>query len=75
MPCNFCQFSLGNIKDKNLKKLREEYMNFSFFNGKSEICLVGQDRNFIAKYLEPYWDIPKPIEASKIFRDEVQINE
>jgi hypothetical protein len=42
-------------------------MRIPYFSGKSEICLVGQDRNFIAEYLEPYWGMPKPIDASLFF--------
>lgn len=68
LPCNFLQFSLGNIKDTSLKVARDALLTNPIFSSTSNpLCLCGQDPDFIDKYIMPYVGIPKPLDAYSIF--------
>lgn len=67
LPCNFLQYSLGNIRDKTIKEMREALLTSEWFDGKHPNCLCGEDNEFINTFLMPYVDQPKPLNAYKIF--------
>jgi len=68
LPCNFLQFSLGNIRDKTITEMRNSLLNNRWFNGKHPVCLCGEDREFINKFILPFTSCMKPLDAS-IFQD------
>jgi len=70
LPCNFLQFSLGNIKERFVKQMREELLRSEWFDGKHPICLCGEDPNFIDKFIIPYIGQKKPLCAQEIFNIE-----
>lgn len=65
--CNFLQFSLGNIRHKSIKQMREALLTSQWFNGKQPKCLPGEDQVFIESFILPYKNHPKPLDAHKIF--------
>ena len=67
LPCNFLQFSLGNIRDKSIKKMRQSLLRSRWFDGKHGSCLCGEDPEFIRRFVIPYINNPKPLDASTIF--------
>lgn len=66
-PCNFCQFSLGNIRDVSLKAAREDLLGSKWFQGTHPCCLLGEDDEFFDLYVAPYVDQQKPLDAYKLF--------
>jgi MoaA/NifB/PqqE/SkfB family radical SAM enzyme len=66
-PCNFLQFSLGDITKKSIKKMRDDLLKNEWFNGKQSKCLCGENREFIDKFIVPYINEPKPLDAYNIF--------
>ncbi len=72
LPCNFLQFSLGNIKDESIKEMRDTLLTNKWFNKKYRHCLVGENEDFINSYVMPYVGKQKPLNANKIFKLENQ---
>lgn len=67
LPCNFLQFSLGNIREKSVRHMRDDLLRSPWFDGKHPVCLCGEDGEFIDRYIMPYVDRPKPLDAYEIF--------
>lgn len=68
LPCNFLQFSLGNIKDTSLKAARDALLTNPIYSSTSNpLCLCGEDSSFIDNYIMPYVGIPKPLDAYSLF--------
>jgi len=67
LPCNFLQFSLGNIRDKTIEAMRRDLLRSSWFDGKHPDCLCGENQEFISRFIMPYIDKPKPLKAHKAF--------
>ncbi|MGV8151735.1 MAG: radical SAM/SPASM domain-containing protein [Candidatus Nanoarchaeia archaeon] len=66
-PCNFLQFTLGNIGEKSIRKMREDLLKSEWFNGKQPKCLCGENRDFINNFIVPYKGKEKPLDAYEIF--------
>lgn len=66
-PCVFLQYSLGNIAEKSIKRMRADLIKSEWFNGKHIKCLCGENREFFKKFIKPYKGIPKPLDAYKVF--------
>lgn len=67
LPCNFLQFSLGQIQDRSIAAMRSDLLNSSWFDGAHPTCICGEDGRFIDAYIAPYVDQPKPLNAHKVF--------
>jgi MoaA/NifB/PqqE/SkfB family radical SAM enzyme len=67
LPCNFLQFSLGNIRDRTIKEMREDLLTSRWFDGVHPVCLCGEDADFIERYIMPYVQDIKPLNAHTIF--------
>ena len=67
LPCNFLQFSLGNIKDTSIKDARDKIMKSPWFSGKSKLCLCGEDKKFINEYIVKNKEKIKPLNAYELF--------
>ncbi len=67
LPCNFLQYSLGNVGDKTITEMRRTLLSSSWFDGKHPRCLCGEDQEFIDTFIMPYVGQPKPIDAYRIF--------
>lgn len=67
LPCNFLQFSLGNIKDKTIEEARKDLLASKWFDGEHSSCLIGENRDFIREFVSPYVGVVKPLDAYKVF--------
>ena len=67
LPCNFLQFTLGNIKNKSLKKMREDLLRCKWFSNDYPHCLCGENRDFINSYIVKNINKPKPLNAYEEF--------
>jgi len=67
LPCNFLQFSLGNIKDRSIKEMRDALLTSRWFNQKYRHCLIGENEEFIDSYVMPHVGKQKPLDAYEIF--------
>ncbi|MCP1614212.1 MoaA/NifB/PqqE/SkfB family radical SAM enzyme [Azospirillum lipoferum] len=67
LPCNFLQFSLGNIRDRSIRQMRDSLMESSWFRGEVANCLCGENDDFIDRYIVPYAGQPKPLDAYAVF--------
>lgn len=67
-PCNFLQFTLGNIRDKSLTKMRNDVLTNPWFNTTTHpCCLAGEDHKFIDTYIMPNRYKTKPLDAYAVF--------
>lgn len=68
LPCNFLQFSLGNIRESSIAAMRDTFLRKTqWFTRNHPCCLCGEDDEFIDTYIMPYIDHPKPLDANAIF--------
>ncbi len=67
-PCNFCQTSLGNIRDTTLEDARKALLTNHWFATPQPLCLVGENKEFIQEYIEPNVGAPKPLDAHALFK-------
>jgi hypothetical protein len=67
MPCNFLQFTLGDIRQRNIAGMREALLTSRWFDGSHPWCICGEDSEFIERFIVPYVDLPKPLDARKVF--------
>ena len=66
-PCNFLQFSLGNITERSIREMREDLIKNDWFNGKHIKCLCGENKEFFERFIKPNTSIPKPLDAYEVF--------
>ncbi len=67
LPCLFIHCSLGNIYDEALSELQERGLGVKELREYSGLCLAGEDRGFIHKYLLDTFDakrLPVPFAES-----------
>ena len=67
LPCNFLQYSLGNIKNHSILSMRNALLQNPWFDGCHNNCLCGENPVFIQNFVMPYISDPKPLDAVKIF--------
>ncbi|MGE5417989.1 MAG: radical SAM/SPASM domain-containing protein [Acidobacteriota bacterium] len=67
LPCNFIQYTMGNIKEKSLTEMRNDFLALEWFDGRHLKCLCGEDMDFVDKFIVPYVDRQKPLNAYEIF--------
>lgn len=67
LPCVFLQFSLGNIKDKSIRKMRKDLLKNDLFGKIQNHCLCAEDKEFREKFINPYSGVQKPLNAYQIF--------
>lgn len=70
LPCVFMHISIGNIFDEPLKDIIDRGMQIKHFKKYSPICLAGEDRNFIEKYMTKFYGKELPVDYRQIFTDE-----
>lgn len=67
LPCNFLQYSLGNVRDKTITEMRNALLSCNYFDGKHPRCLCGEDQQFIDTFIMPYLGQAKPLDAYRSF--------
>ncbi len=69
LPCGFIHISIGNIFQEPLKDIIERGFKIKYFSSRHPICLSGEDRSFINKYMRKFYGKPLPIHWSEAFTD------
>ena len=75
MPCPFTHISFGNIRYESLRNIRKRMLTIPQFKNYHPVCLAGEDRSFIEKYLSKTFGAkPYPPTAEEAFSEGVNIN-
>jgi len=70
LPCGFIQISMGNLFEESLKDIVNRSFNIKYFKNFHPICLSGEDRDFINKYMKPFYGKPAPHSWKDVFTAE-----
>lgn len=70
-PCSFMHIRVGNVYEKSLKEIVEYGQSIRYFRNHSDVCLAGEDLNFIKKYMvDKPMTVMRPLDASEVFSEE-----
>ena len=75
IPCPFIHLSFGNIKNEPLRAIRNRMLNLKRFTQYNQVCLAGEDTDFIEKYLRPSFDssyLPMRWDDHPVLKEELQ---
>lgn len=67
LPCSFLHVKLGNVYDSDLEDIVERGYRIRRFREHSDICLAGEDREFIMKYMQGEMSSMNPVPAEELF--------
>lgn len=67
LPCVYVHISIGNIFDESLADIIKRGQSIKCFNKHSKLCLSGEDRDFINKYMSKFYGKPLPLHWSEAF--------
>nr|WP_297274193.1 radical SAM protein [uncultured Agathobaculum sp.] len=70
LSCAFLQISLGNIFEEPLKDILDRALSIKWFHGHHPLCLSGEDRDFIRKYISKTYGKPLPLSWKEAFTEE-----
>lgn len=70
LACPFMQIKIGNINEQSLKEIVEYGYTVKKFHDYSDVCLVGEDREFVKKYMKEGMSIFNPLDAKEVFEKE-----
>lgn len=62
LPCPFVHIKLGNIYEQSLKDIMGYGFSIKEFGEHSELCLAGEDKEFVKKYMSRKMSTFEPIE-------------
>ncbi|MDR0221797.1 MAG: radical SAM protein [Lachnospiraceae bacterium] len=74
LPCVFIQIAIGNLFEEPLKDIINRGFNIKHFREFNPVCLSGEDKNFIDKYMKKCYGKPVPADYRDIFTDEDYID-
>ena len=69
LPCVFIHISLGNLFEESLGDIIKRGQSIRCFREHNRLCLSGEDRPFIDKYMTRFYGKPLPIHWSEAFDD------
>ena len=68
LVCPYVHIKIGNVLEQSLKEIVEYGFSIKYFNQHSDLCLAGEDKNFVSKYMvRPGQSIFRPSHAKDIF--------
>lgn len=71
MPCPYIHASLGNFFKEPLKDIVARGMKIKHFGSRVDTCLIAEDRDFIAKYIDGRISgKPVPVPCDEVFTEE-----
>lgn len=70
LSCAFIHISLGNIFEEPLKDIIERGLSIKWFGEHQPVCLSGEDKTFISKYMSKFYGKPLPISYKDAFTEE-----
>ena len=76
LACPYVHIKLGNVKEQPLKEIVEQGFKFKHFREHSSLCLAGEDKEFISKYMTAEGQsIFNPVLASEVFSKKDMVKE
>jgi MoaA/NifB/PqqE/SkfB family radical SAM enzyme len=69
-PCVFMHVTIGNVFEDSLKTIVDRGMGIRHFKEFSPICLTGENRGFIEKYMSRFYGKPLPVDYREVFIEE-----
>jgi len=66
-PCSFLHIKIGNIYEQGLKEVVEYGYSIKYFRNHSDVCLAGENIEFIKKYMQKEMSVFKPLDAKEAF--------
>ena len=70
LPCVFIHIAIGNIFEESLADIIKRGQSIKCFQKYSRLCLSGEDREFINKYMTKFYGKQLPILWSEAFDEE-----
>ena len=71
LVCPYVHIKIGNVYENSLKEISEYGFSIKKFNNYSSLCLAGEDKEFISKYMsKENQSIFNPALAKDIFNEE-----
>lgn len=70
LPCVFIHISIGNIFEEPLKDIIERGLKIKWFGEHQQLCLSGENKDFIRNYMSKFYGKPLPISYKDAFTDE-----
>ena len=71
LVCPYVHIKIGNIFEQSLKEIVDYGFSIKYFNNHSDLCLAGEDKEFISKFMTGEGQtIFKPALAKDIFKKE-----
>ena len=70
LPCVFIHVSIGNIFEEPLADIIKRGQSIKWFSCRSPLCLSGENRHFIEKYMSKFYGKPLPVSWKEVFTDE-----
>ncbi len=67
LPCVYVHIALGNIFEEALGDIVKRGQCIRCFKEHNPLCLSGEDRNFINKYMSKFYGKPLPVHWSEVF--------
>jgi MoaA/NifB/PqqE/SkfB family radical SAM enzyme len=61
LPCVYIHISIGNIFDESLADIIKRGQSIKCFKRYNRLCLSGEDRGFIEKYMTKFYGKPLPL--------------
>lgn len=70
LPCGFMHISIGSIFTEKFADILQRGVSIRHFKEYNPLCLSGEDRNFIMKYMTKFYGKPLPVHWSEVFSEE-----
>jgi len=75
LVCPYVHIKIGNIFEKPLKEIIDHGFSIKYFREHSDLCLAGEDKNFISKFMtKEKQTIFNPADSREIFSKEDFVN-
>jgi MoaA/NifB/PqqE/SkfB family radical SAM enzyme len=70
LPCGFIHISLGSIFEEKLADILRRGVSIRYFREHNPLCLSGEDRDFIDRYMTRFYGKALPVHWSEVFGPE-----
>lgn len=71
LACPYVHIKIGNIYENSLAEITEQGFKFSKFREHSPLCLAGEDKDFVKKFMStPGTSIFHPVDVKELIRQE-----
>ena len=70
LPCVYVHIALGSIFEESLAAIIARGQSIRCFREHNPLCLSGEDRGFIDKYMTQFYGKPLPVHWSEVFGPE-----